>query len=215
MTTANARHVPEGYRERNQNVRRSTNFALKTALSLFLVVTGCDRQSGSPTRIHLHDVPETTSHAGTNRETGPSSCPPGDPDRNDVSSSPVEGHIVNLSWNASPSSGKPNRRQISYCLYRTKGQPIQSSGAQNIATSPCMNCQRVTIEPIFGTQYKDIHVENGTHYCYGAIAIENGNILPSAFSNQADAVIPPRQEPPLCNVQKPKPTRKHSIKHLP
>jgi hypothetical protein len=213
-TTANARHVPKGYRVCKQNVRRSAKFALKATLALFFIVTGCDRHSGSPVRIHLHDVPDTRSQPGTTRETRPWSCPPGHPDGNHASFSPAEGHVVNLSWNASPSSSKPNHRQISYCLYRSKGQPIQSSGATKIATSPCTNCQRVTIEPIVGTNYKDIHVENNTHYCYVAIAIENGNMLPSAFSNQADAVIPPRKEPPLCNVDA-KATRNRPIKYRP
>ena len=200
------------HRKPNQNGRPSTKFALNVAFSLFLIVTGCDRQPGSPIRIHLHDVPETTSQAAMTRETERPSCPPGDPDGNDSSSSPEEGHVVNLSWNASSSSSKPSRGQIKYCLYRSKGQRVQSSGAKTIATSPCINCQRVSIKPVVGTNYKDIHLQNNAHYCYVAIAIENGNILPSAFSNQADAVIPPRKEPPFCNVQSAKATRKSPSK---
>jgi hypothetical protein len=215
MRTNAISHAPKRSRERNQNGPLSPKFALNAAFSLFIILMGCNRQSDSRIKIHLHDVPETMSQPGTTREISPGSCPPGDPHRNDASSSPAEGHIVNLSWNASRSSGKSNRRRISYCLYRSKGQPIKSSGAQNIATSPCTNCQRVTIEPIVGTKYKDIHVENNAHYCYVAIAIENGNILPSAFSNQADAVIPPRKEPPLCNVQSAKATRKSPSKRRP
>src|SRR3954464_14738369 len=127
MISPDARQASKGSRKRNQKVWLSTKLALNTAFALFLVTTGCDRQSGSPVRIHLHDVPETRSQPGTTRETRPWSCPPGDPDGNDASSSPAEGHIVNVSWNPSPSSGKPKRGQISYCLYRSKSQPIQSS----------------------------------------------------------------------------------------
>jgi hypothetical protein len=215
MILADARQASKGSINCNQNGPLSTRLALNTAFALFLIVTGCDRQSGSPVRIQLHDISETTSQAGTTREAVPRSCPPGDPAGNDASTSPAEGHTVNLSWNASPSSSQPNHKQIRYCLYRTKGRPIQSSGAKTIATSPCANCQRVTIEPVIGTEYKDTHVENNAHYCYVAIAIENGNILPSAFSNQADAVIPPRKEPPLCNGQNARATRNRSIKHRP
>jgi hypothetical protein len=199
MTTVNARHVPKSYRNRNQNDRLCIKVALNMAFSLFLIVTGCNRQSDSR-RIQLHDVPETTSHARTVRETASPSCPPGDPDGNEAPSSPAGGHTVNLSWNVSPSANKPDHGQISYCLYRTKGQRIQSSGAKTIANSPCVNCQRVTSKPVLGTMYKDTHVENDAHYCYVAIAIENGNILPSAFSNQADAIIPPLNELPFCSA---------------
>ena len=213
MTTANTRHVSRGYRNHNQNDRLSTKVALNMAVSLFLIVTGCNRQPDSRSRIQLHDVPETTSDARTVREAASPPCPPGDPDGKDAPFSPVGGHTVNLSWNASPFSNKPSHGQIGYCLYRTKGQRIQSSGAKTIANSPCVNCQRITLEPIAGTTYKDTHVESDAHYCYVTIAVENGNILPSPFSNQADAMIPPRKEPPLCNVRDA--TRKRRIKHRP
>ena len=215
MTTANARHVPKGYRNRNRNDRLCIKIVFNVAFSLFLGVTGCNRQSDSRSKIQLHDVPETTSHARTVLETASPSCPPGDPDGKDASSSPAGGHSVNLYWNASPSASKPYHGQISYCLYRAKGQRIQSSGAKIIANSPCVNCQRVTIQTIAGTTYKDTHVESDAHYCYVAIAIENGNILPSAFSNQADAMIPPRNEPPFCRTQDEKAKRKSRSKPRP
>lgn len=65
-------------------------------------------------------------------------------------------------------------------------------------TSPCVNCQRVTPEPVRGTIYKDAHVENGAHYCYVAIAIDAASNSSSDFSNQTDAVIPPKVEAPFC-----------------
>jgi hypothetical protein len=212
MTTADARHVPRGYRNRNKSDRLSIKVVLNMAVSLFLIVTGCNRQPDPRSRIQLHDVPETTAHPRTVRETTSPSCPPGNSEGNEASSSPAGGHSVNLSWSASPSSSKPNHGQISYCLYRTKGRPVQSSGAKTVANSPCVNCQRVTIEPILGTTYKDTHVENDAHYCYVAIAIENKNILPSPFSNQADAMIPPRSEPPFCRAQDEKAKRRSRSK---
>jgi hypothetical protein len=213
MTRTNAGHVLKGSRNRNQSDRLSIKVALNMAVSLSLIVTGCTRQPDSQSRTQLHDLPQTTSHARMVRETESPPCPPGDPDENAASSSPVGGHTVNLSWNASPSSREPNHGHIGYCLYRAKGQRIQSSGAETVANSPCVNCQRVTIEPITSTTYKDTHVENNAHYCYVAIAIENGNILPSPFSNQADAMIPPREEPPFCGAQDEKAKWKSRSKH--
>lgn len=120
-------------------------------------------------------------------------CPPGDPPDNDVSSSPVGSHRVSLTWNLSTSSDNPKGREIRYCLYRTKGGRVQRSSTRSF--SPCVNCQRVTKEPVTGTTYDDTHVENDSHYCYVAISLETANSMHSDFSNETEADIPKSKEP--------------------
>ena len=93
----------------------------------------------------------------------------------------------------------PDGKDIHYCLYRTKGGRVQANAGTK-TKSPCVNCQRVTLEAVTDTIYKDDRVENDSrYYCYVAIAIQTGNGKPSSFSNQADAVVPPKKEAPFCN----------------
>jgi hypothetical protein len=176
---------------------------------MLLVLSGCGHGCDPRIHVELHDIPEDKSSAQTSRKIDPPACPPGDPPGNIAASSPVGGHKVTLSWNASTSIG--SGKDIRYCLYRTVGGPVQRKPGIGSA-SPCANCQQVTSNPITGTTYHDVQVENGVHYCYAAIAIDMNSRKVSDFSNQADAVIPPRKEPPFCT---PKNTNKAHGNHSP
>jgi hypothetical protein len=172
--------------------------ALWSGVCVLFLLAGCSKSRESRIHVQLHDIPE----ANTQRTTA-LSCPPGDPPGNDASSHQGGGHSVRLSWNSSTSSNNSKGEQISYCLYRTSGGPVRASGNRTSTSSPCINCQRVTTNSITRTEYKDTNVENGAHYCYVAIAVQAGNIETSGFSNQADAVIPPKSELPFCNARAP------------
>ena len=185
-----------------QHIPPAVNFALWTAFCLLLLQNGCSRNSNK-IHVELRDTPEAHRPAQTLQTIEPPSCPPGNhPPDNDVSSALAGGHTVNLSWNASTSSKGPHGKDIRYCLYRTKGGRVQAlvqTGKPGTQVKPsCKNCQRVTINPIKDTTWKDTFVENGAHYCYVAIAIDTVNGEISVFSNQTDAVIPPNKEPPSC-----------------
>jgi hypothetical protein len=183
--------------DRDQLIRKALHRALWTVLCAVLLLDSCSRSSESRIRVELHDLPEAIPTATALRKPDPPSCPPGDPANNDALSIPAGEHKVTLSWKASTSSGSDGK-DIHYCLYRTKGGRVQANAGTK-TKSPCVNCQRVTLEAVTDTIYKDDHVENDSHYCYVAIAIQTGNGNPSSFSNQADAVIPPRKEAPFCN----------------
>jgi hypothetical protein len=182
---------------REQLIRKPLHFALWTVLGALLVFDSCSLSSESLIRV-LGDIPEASPTSSALRKPAPPSCPPGDPTDNDALSTPPGGHRVTLSWKASTSSAGRDGKDIHYCLYRTKGARVQANAGTK-TKSPCVNCQRVTLEAVTGTIYKDDHVENDSHYCYIAIAIQTSNGNPSNFSNQADAVIPPRKEAPFCN----------------
>jgi len=154
---------------------------------------GCSRQQAHPNP----ELPPATSSKSNTKPDGKLTCPPGDPADNDASSSPSGGHTVSLSWNPSTSANNSKGKEILYCLYRTKDGRVQRN-TPGRTISPCVNCQRVTKEPVTGVSYQDTHVENDSHYCYVAIAIEGASSIHSDFSNQADAVIPPRKEAPFC-----------------
>jgi len=177
-------------------IRFIINIALCSVVCVLLAFGACKRSTESRIQIELRDIPEAKT-----QRTPVLDCPPGDPFGNDASAHQGGGHTVSLSWNPSTSSNNPKGRQISYCLYRTKGGPVRPSGNGTLSASPCINCQRVTTKSLPRTDYKDTNVDNGVHYCYVAIAIEAGNVKTSSFSNQADAVIPPKNESPFCNTQ--------------
>jgi hypothetical protein len=180
-----------------QHIRAAVHFVPWAALCLVLILGGCSRDSASRIHVELRDTPEANPPAQARHKLDPPLCPPGNhPPDDDAFSSPAGGHTVKLSWNPSTSSNGPNGKEISYCLYRTQEEPVQKSALGT--TSPCVNCQRVTKEPFAGTSYQDTRVENGVHYCYVAIAIDNGTGKLSVFSSQTDAVIPPRKESPFC-----------------
>jgi hypothetical protein len=179
-----------------QQIRRAINFALWTALCFLLILNACSGNSGSRIHVELRDTPEANPPAQALKPAA--ICPPGDPPGGDPSPTPAAGHTVTLSWNASTSSSAPNGKEIRYCLYRTKGARVQGNTPGAGTKSPCVNCQRVTKQPISGTSYPDTHVENGAHYCYVAIAVDGQTGKLSVFSNQADAVIPPNTEHPFC-----------------
>ena len=181
-----------------QLIRKALHRALWTVLCSLLLLNACSRSSESRIRVELHDLPEAIPTATALRKPDPPSCPPGDPANNDASSTLAGEHKVTLSWKASASASGSDGKDIHYCLYRTKGGRVQANAGTK-TKSPCVNCQRVTLEAVTETIYKDDHVENDSHYCYVAIAIQTGNGKPSSFSNQADAVIPPRKEAPFCN----------------
>jgi len=195
------------------HVSLAVGISIGVGLCVLLMLNACNRKSNSRNRIELHDIPEANTPGKSVGANNVSVCPPGDPPGNDASSSPAGRHSVSLSWNASSSANGPYAKEVRYCLYRTQGGPVQASHAGIVHKSPCVNCQRVTIAPISGTTYKDTWVANDIHYCYVAIAIEGGNIVPSGFSNQADAVIPPRTESPFCDVKDTTIERKSSVKH--
>lgn len=163
-----------------------------------LMLNNCSQDSGSRIRVELHDVLEQSGPARTASKPEPPNCPPGDPVGNDASSTPAGAHTVKLSWTASTSATGPNAKEIFYCLYRTKGGPVQTNTG---AISPCIKCQRVTKQAIPETQQPDTRVEDGAHYCYVAIAIDSRSGKSSVLSSQADAVIPPNKEQPFCNPQ--------------
>jgi hypothetical protein len=169
-------------------------------LFVLLILGGCSRNTPSKPRIELRDVPDASFRLQVSSDAGVPSCPPGDPVDNDASFLLAGKHSVNLSWNASASAAGANQNRISYCIYRTEGGPVRPSDVRTSDKSPCLNCERVTVRPVSRTAYRDTRVKNNVHYCYAAIAVESGNIIPSDFSNQADAVIPPRKEAPFCNV---------------
>lgn len=177
-----------------QRASRDLSDSLKIALVIILLMpmnmVGCSRQEP---QLNPQSQQSTPSKASTKAD-GKLTCPPGDPADNDASSSPSGGHTVSLSWNPSASANNSKGKEILYCLYRTKGGRVQrSTRARTI--SPCVNCQRVTKEPVTGIAYEDTHVENDSHYCYVAIAIETASSLNSDFSNQTEADIPKAGEP--------------------
>lgn len=195
------------------HVSLTVGILIAVGLGALLMLNACSRTSDSRHRIELHDVPEANEPGKLVGANNVFVCPPGDPPGNDASSSPAGGHSVSLSWNASSSASGPNAKEVRYCLYRTPERRVQASDSGIADKSPCVNCQRVTTAPVSGTTYKDTWVANNVHYCYVAIAIEGGNTVPSGFSNQADAVIPPRAEAPFCNVNDTTMGRKSSVKH--
>jgi len=180
--------------------RALRNIATLAALCAQLVVGGCNRSGPSRTRIELRDVDSAKSRSQISQQADFPPCPPGDPVDNAASSSPAGGHVVNLSWKASSSSDGPHPKKIAYCLYRSVGHPVQPSGLRVAGKAPCVKCQRVTLLPVSRTTYRDTQVENGVHYCYVALAMESGNVVLSSFSNQADAIVPPKKEPSFCNA---------------
>lgn len=177
-----------------QKAGRHIGNTLKIALLIILWtpmnMVGCSRQEPPP---NPESQPATLSKANTKADAK-LTCPPGDPADNDASSSPSDGHTVSLSWNASTSANNSKGTAIQYCLYRTKGGRVQRS-TRGRTISPCVNCQRVTKEPVTGVTYQDTHIENDSHYCYVAIAIETVSSLRSDFSNQTEADIPKAGEP--------------------
>jgi hypothetical protein len=181
--------------------RRVGSVGLSMGIGTLLILGGCSDSRDSRNHVKLHDIPETKSEARTTQKMNPPVCPPGDPPGNDASSFPAGQHKVNLSWNASASAGPG--QDVRYCLYRTVGGPVQRR-LGTFPTSPCINCQQVSATPVTGTSYWDTQVQNGMHYCYVAIAVDVGSGKVSDFSNQADAVIPPRKEPPFCTPKKTK-----------
>lgn len=181
-----------------QLIRKALHLARWVALWSLLLLNACSRSSEFRIRVELRDLLEASPAAPAPHKPDPPSCPPGDPANNDASSTPAGEHKVTLSWKASTSSSGSDGKDIYYCLYRTKGGRVQANAGTK-TKSPCVNCQRVTHEAVTDTIYKDDHAENDSHYCYVAIAIQIGNSKPSDFSNQADAVIPPRKEAPFCS----------------
>jgi hypothetical protein len=180
----------------NRRARRPlAKVGLFASVGMLSILAGCSRACDSRIHVKLHDVPETNFTGQIPREADPPKCPPGDPLGNNASSTPAGGHKVTLSWDASTSAIAGH--DIRYCVYRTAGGPVQRNTVA-AAASPCVNCQQVTSDPISGTTYRDAQVANGVHYCYVAVAIDAVSGVVSNFSNQTDAVIPPRQEPPFC-----------------
>ena len=184
-----------------QHLRLAVRFAIWVGVGILLFASGCNRKSESRIHIELTDAQVAKPVAPSVQENSPPICPPADLGNAAGTSSTPSVHSVKLSWIPSTSSTGPNDRNISYCLYRTKGGRVQES---NLAppNAPCVKCQRVTQQPVPDIQSTDAYVENGVHYCYVAIAIDNRNGKISVFSNQADAVIPPSQEQPYCNPAK-------------
>lgn len=177
-----------------QHLRVAGSIGLGIGIGMLLILCGCNGSCDSRIHVKLHDIPETKPAAQISHKMDLPVCPPGDPPGNDASRFPAGTHKVSLSWNASTSSGPG--KDIRYCLYRTVGGPVQRRMGTSPA-SPCINCQRVTTAPVTGTTYRDTQVQNGVHYCYVAIAIDADNGKVSDFSNRADAVIPPKNEPPF------------------
>jgi hypothetical protein len=175
-------------RKLSQKAAQACLGAFKIALPILLLtpmnLVGCSRQQPD-----AKPESQQTSPAKSNKADVKLTCPPGDPVDNDASSSPVGAHSVSLSWNPSTSSDNPKGREIRYCLYRTKGGRVQKSTSAR-SFSPCVNCQRVTKEPVMGTAYDDTHLENDSRYCYVAISVETVNSMRSDFSNQIEADIP-------------------------
>lgn len=162
--------------------------AFKIAVPILLLspmnLVGCSRQPPD-----VKPESQQASPAKSNKVDVKLICPPGDPSDNDASSMPVGAHSVSLTWNPSTSSDNPKGREIRYCLYRTKGSRVQTR-TSSTSISPCVNCQRVTKEPVTGTTYNDTHLENDSRYCYVAISVETVNSRHSDFSNQTEADIP-------------------------
>jgi hypothetical protein len=183
-------------RRDRRSVRPLLNVGLWAGVGALLISSGCTRACDSRIHVQLHDVPETSTPNQASRPADPPPCPPGDPPGNKAISTPAGGHKVTLSWSAS-TSAVPGR-DIRYCVYRAAGGPVREKTGGSGA-SPCLGCQQVTADPIQTTSYRDVQVENGIHYCYVALAIDAGSGRVSSFSNQADAVIPPKKEPPFCN----------------
>ena len=165
-------------------------------LSSFLV--GCSHNSESRIHIELQDVPETTKTLNASPSAPTFVCPPGDLSDVDSANSPSGGHTVKLSWNTSTSAIGPNAKNIQYCLYRTKGQPVQKSNPPG-KIEPCVNCQRLSKDPSPSTSTSDTKVENDAHYCYIAVAVDIQTRKMSVFSNQADAIVPPNKDGSFCN----------------
>jgi hypothetical protein len=174
---------------------------IPVTFGVLLFASGCSRKYESRIHIQLADAQVAKPVAPSVQMNEPTTCPPGDLGDTGGASTAPSVHSVKLSWIPSTSSTGPNDRNISYCLYRTKGGRVQES---NLAppNSPCVKCQRVTQQPVPDIQSTDAYVENGVHYCYVVIAIDNRNGKVSIFSNQADAIIPPLQDPPDCNPPK-------------
>src|SRR5579863_10232048 len=203
-------------RKLSQKAAQTCHSAFRIALPILLLtpmnLVGCSRQQPDAKPGSQQASPAKSSRAEVKL-----TCPPGDPFDNDASSSPVGAHSVSLSWNPSTSSNNPKGREIQYCLYRTKGGRVQASTSAR-SFSPCVNCLRVTKEPVMGTTYDDTHLENDSRYCYVAISVETVNSMHSDFSNQTEADIPRAGKPvstpissgTLCNpkVQHDKSTAK-------
>ena len=186
-------------REHPQKAQRDPHRTLKITLLIILWtpmnMVGCSRQQPKAT-------PESQQASASKSNTEAEvrlTCPPGDPPDNDVSSSPVGSHAVSLSWNPSTSANNPKGGEIRYCVYRTKGGRVQRSASAR-SLSPCINCQRVTKEPVTVTTYNDTYVENDSHYCYVAISIEAVSSTHSDFSNQTQADIPKGKAPPSNGI---------------
>lgn len=181
-----------------QKAARGCRGAFKIALPIIFLtpmnLVGCSRQQPA-----AKPESQQASPAKSNTRAVTLICPPGDPPDNDVSLSPVGGHTVSLTWNPSTSSNNPKGREIRYCLYRTKGGRVQRNTSGR-ATSPCVNCQRVTKEPVTDIAYQDTHVENDSQYCYVAISIETTKSTHSDFSNETEADIPKGKEAPLNGI---------------
>ncbi len=182
---------PQGVR---RYPRRAVTVATLTIVCMLLGLSGCSRaEPQAKTQSEEASGAKPKTEAG---EAGLPLCPEVD------QPTPKGGdHKVILSWNASAPSANSKGKEIGYCLYRTKGHAVEKTGQMTIEKAPCKSCERVTEVPVKGTSYVDTHVENGAHYCYIAIAVETGNSNRSDFSNQADAVIPPREAPPFCTPQ--------------
>ena len=166
-------------------------------LSSFLV--GCSHNSESRIRIQLQDVPDAAKTVDASPSPPTFVCPAGDLSDVDAPNSPSGGHTVKLSWNASTSANGPDGANIQYCLYRTTGGAVQKNTVPG-KVGPCVNCQRLSKDPIPITKTSDTHVENDVHYCYIAVAVNIQTHKMSVFSNQADAVIPPNKDKSVCGT---------------
>lgn len=177
---------------------RSAVRAISAGLAALIILTGCSHDSGSRIHVELRDTPQ--SKPPQTAAPKDYACP--ETDLGDTNGHPIspEGHKVKLSWNPSTSSTGPNDVNILYCLYRTKGGPVQKN--TTTSQSPCSNCKRVTKFAVQGTTTDpDGDVEVGSRYCYVAVAVDVRNKKVSGFSNPAPALIPPATGPFSCDIQ--------------
>jgi hypothetical protein len=112
-------------------------------------------------------------------------------------------HRVFLKWNASPTAGGSDSKELGYCLYRT-----QRPGKAKNCPKKYPKCEQVNVVPIGGTRCVDELVKDNTTYYYVAIAITSSDTSVTSEEAIAEVPAPGRRNPltleadsyPACRV---------------
>jgi hypothetical protein len=151
--------------------------------SVFQIVGGCSRPSGSRGSMESFEPRKAQAPVPAMAEPVLPNCPPAGSPMLQASAPMTGHHRVILSWNASAPSARPEDNAAGYCLYRSK----KKDAAKKNAT--CSDCEQINSVPIIGTGCVDDLVQDRTLYFYVATAISAKGVA-SSSSNEIPVSIP-------------------------